>query len=422
MTDLLTILQGNCLKRLRELPDDRFQMCVTSPPYWNLRDYGTAEWEGGDAECTHEIRRAAGKRQSKAYHHGKSAKADRINRKQCRCGALRRDEQIGLEDTPAEYAASIVEVFQEVRRVLKPDGCCYINIGDSYNGAGQSGGTNPEMRGTLSYRGAPGGSTVVRSLKPKDMIGMPWMIAFALRDDGWYLRSEIIWYKPNPMPESIEDRPTKAHEQIFLLSKSERYFWDKAAVKEKTTGNAHPRGDGINPKSMKAPEGWDMSIGEGRHGNVHRGGRGKIPGRNSRMNVTRDGSCPPQPRQNESFSAAVTGLVDTRNQRTIWQVEESEWEQFQRWKAMKAGERTDVWEIPTFPFPDAHFATYPPDLIKPCILAGSRMGDEVLDPFAGSGTTGAVAIELGRRATLIELNGKYIPMIRARCNVTPGFL
>lgn len=223
------------------------------------------------------------------------------------------------------------------------------------------------------------------------------MLAFALRADGWYLRKDIIWAKSNPMPESCTDRPTTAHEYIFLLSKSRHYFYDAEAIKEPVTGNAHARGDGVNPKAAyKTPDGWDTSSGDGGHGSIHRAGRekGKSPGANSRVNVTHTGSAP-QSRQNESFSAAVRGLVDNRNKRSVW-------------------------TVATSPYPEAHFATFPAELITPCILAGTRPGDIILDPFGGSGTTGMVALQFGRSATLIELNAEYVKLIHKRCAITPG--
>jgi len=202
--------------------------------------------------------------------------------------------------------------------------------------------------------------------KPKDLMGMPWRLAFALQDDGWWLRQEIIWHKPNPMPESVTDRCCKAHEYVFLLTKSARYYYDAEA--------ANARGNGVNAKA-KAPEGWDMQD----------GGHGTDMKERQRSRV----------KQNESFSAAVSGLVDQRNKRSVW-------------------------TVPTYACKDAHFATYTPDLIKPCILAGSPPDGRVLDPFGGSGTTGMVALELGRSAVLVELNPEYAAIARQRVAVTPG--
>ncbi|MBE2181417.1 MAG: site-specific DNA-methyltransferase [Chthoniobacterales bacterium] len=302
---------------------------------------------------------------------------------------MRQDKQIGLEETPEEFITRLVDVFREVRRVLKKDGTCWINMGDSYAGGGNGGGGSyakdgiraPKPGTDKNVPARHGNRGVAGPIKPKDLIGQPWMLAFALRADGWYLRQDIIWAKPNPMPESVTDRCTKAHEYLFLLSKSEHYYYDAEAIKEPVTGNAHARGNGVNPKAYKTPDGWDTSKGAGGHGSIHRSGREK-----GRV----------RPKQNPSFSAVVAGLVDTRNKRSVW-------------------------TVATKPYKEAHFATFPPDLIKPCVLAGSRPGDVILDPFAGSGTTGAVALELGRSATLIELNPDYVRLIAKRCgSVTPG--
>ncbi len=367
----LTILQGDALEQLRTLPDESVQCCVTSPPYWSLRDYG-----------------ATG--------------------------------QIGLEPTVEEFISKLVAVFAEVRRVLRPDGTCWVNMGDCYAGGGNGGGgsfatdgiraakpgTDKNVPGRIGSRGVTvkskridrgagrwggGNAPAYGDIKAKDLVGQPWMLAFALRSSGWYLRRDIIWHKPNPMPESVADRPATAHEYIFLFSKSERYFYDAEAIKEPVTGKAHPRGSGKNPKCA----GWIDGPGSHRTVDHARPGgsyKGSIPGRKDGPGQERRSK---KPRQNESFCAAVADLVDSRNKRSVW-------------------------TVPTFAYPEAHFATYPPDLIKPCILAGCPVGETVLDPFGGSGTTGAVAIELGRKAILIELNPAYIPLIERRCDVTPG--
>lgn len=295
----------------------------------------------------------------------------------------------------------MVSVFREVRRVLRDDGTIWVNMGDSY--ATDAGGYN--------VNGSPGSSSNKRislktrsaimktrrqlstGLKPKDLIGMPWRLAFALQADGWFLRCDIIWHKPNPMPESVSDRPTKSHEYLFLLSKSERYFYDAEAIKEPVSGTANPR------RAMKTPDGWGTSKGMGGHGSFHRLGRedGETGYAHKRKPGVNPKSAPAGSgvKANESFAAAVVDLVENRNKRSVW-------------------------TVPTFAYPEAHFATYPPALIKPCILAGTRPGDIVLDPFGGSGTTGEVAIELGRSAVLLELNPEYAELARARCCVTPG--
>ena len=303
-----SILEGDALLRLRGLAAESVQCCVTSPPYWGMRDYGV--------EC-----------------------------------------QLGLERTPQEYIEKMVSVFREVRRVLRSDGTLWLNMGDSYAAGGNGGHhKNETFHGHNDRDGDMTGRRKIApaGLKPKDLVMMPARLALALQSDGWYLRQDIIWSKPNPMPESVRDRCTKAHEYLFLLSRSERYFYSFDAMQEQVTGGAHARGNGVNPKAGK----W------------------KTP----------DGM---RPRQNESFSAAVNELVDSRNRRSVW-------------------------TIPTEACPEAHFATFPTALVEPCILAGSREGDMVLDPFSGSGTTGLVALRYGRRYLGIELNPGYVEMSRRR--------
>ena len=271
------VLEGDCVDQMQTLEAGSVQTCVTSPPYFGLRDYG---------------------------HEG----------------------QIGLEDTPEEYVDRLVEVFREVRRVLREDGTLWLNIGDSYAG------------GSGNY-----GSGV----KAKDLMGFPWQIAFALRADGWYLRSDIIWHKPNPMPESVTDRPTRAHEHIFLLTKSPRYYYDAEAIKEPA------RNWGTRDRSQM-----------------------------------RDGTTDPKLKHH--------GLAG------------HEWEE----NPMK--NKRSVWTVPTKAYKGAHFATFPTDLIDPCVMAGSQESDFVLDPFAGSGTTGVVALRHNRNFIGCELNPEYAQMARDR--------
>jgi DNA modification methylase len=289
--DPLRIINGDCIEVLKTLPAESVHCCVTSPPYWGLRDYGVVG-------------------------------------------------QIGLEETPEEFLSKMVDVFREVRRVLRSDGTCWVNLGDSYASCGknrteQKATAKSTLSGSLSSQCASlkQPSKIVGDLKSKDLVGMPWRVALALQADGWYLRCDIIWHKPNPMPESVTDRPTKSHEYVFLLTKSERYFYDAEAVKEPVTGNAHARGDGVN-KKIKVPHGWET--GAGSHGAIHREGRHQGP---SQYKV----------KQNESFSSAINGLVSSRNKRSVW-------------------------TIPSHAYPEAHFATFPPDLVKPCVLAGCPLG------------------------------------------------
>ena len=351
------LLLGDAITRLKEMPARSVQTCVTSPPYWGLRDYGTAEWEGGDEGCVHKIpsyeqdpKRAGGD--------SGSSHTVRHNRESCkRCGAKRIDQQLGLEATPEEYVTNLVSVFREVRRVLRDDGTVWLNLGDSYFGGGR--GSDAKMRGTI--KGQPAYEAVktakpswkdISGLKSKDLVGIPWRVAFALQADGWYLRSDIIWNKPNPMPEPVKDRPTKSHEYIFLLAKNRRYYYDCEAVKEplKSTPQEYLRAGA----SVRANHQY-----------------GEVGGR---------------PLGATSFTSVPSG----RNARSVW-------------------------TFTTQPYKDAHFATFPEALPERCIKAGSRPGDAVLDPFAGSGTTCAVAARLGRASIGIELNPEYLELAQKRC-------
>ena len=303
---------GDCRETMRAWAADgvRAQMCVTSPPYFGLRDYG---------------------------HPG----------------------QIGLEQTPEQYVAAMVEVFRCVRDVLADDGTLWLNIGDSYAGGG-GGNYSKSAKQTghgehiTNVRNKPGWLNST-GLKPKDLIGIPWMLAFALRADGWYLRQDIIWSKPNPMPESVRDRCTKAHEYIFLLSKSERYFFDREAMKEDAIGGQTGKAASFKRDGSKREQ--------------------KIPGQGY-------GTHRPD-REDVAYNGAK------RNRRSVW-------------------------TVATRPYKGAHFATFPPALIEPCILAGSRPGDIVLDPFMGSGTTASVALQHGRQYLGCELNPAYQPLQDAR--------
>jgi DNA modification methylase len=352
-----TLYLGDCLQTLRTLPSASVQTCVTSPPYFGLRDYGTAQWQGGSAECDHSGKPMSTRAGFNERYFGRESatgnKQDELRepfKAICgKCGAHRIDSQIGLESTPEAYVAKLVDVFREVWRVLRDDGSLWLNLGDSYNGSGGAGGdygVGGLKEGQPKYPGRN-----VNGLKPKDLIGIPWMVAFALRADGWYLRSDIIWHKPNPMPESVTDRPTKAHEYIFLLSKSASYYYDAEAIRE--------------PLSPTASYG-------GTYRTV------------TKMDDSRN--------DKGTFNAIGKTILPDPNGRN----------------------RRSVWTVTTKPYSGAHFATFPPDLIEPCILAGSRKGDTVLDPFNGSGTTGAVALKHGRAYIGIDLNPDYIELAHDR--------
>lgn len=314
------VLVGDVRQRLAELPDCSVQTCVTSPPYWGLRDYG-------------------------------------------------HDCQIGLEQSPDEYVAGLVEVFRDVRRVLADDGTLWLNLGDSYAAGAYS---SRQRLDELGERYTGGGvkhseprtapSKLVPGLKPKDLVGIPWRVAFALQADGWWLRQDIIWAKPNPMPESVTDRCTKAHEYVFLLTKSARYYYDAAAIAEPNAEMTRPQSEARRQQRLTrkvAPT----------PGALGQSSKGIDGGAVAATHVMRTG--------------------ETRNKRTVW-------------------------PIPTKPYAGAHFAVMPEALAEPCILAGSRPGDLVLDPFAGSGTVGVVALRHDRDFIGTELNPEYAALAEAR--------
>lgn len=246
----------NCLDGLKLLDDNSINCCVTSPPYWGLRDYGTSKWEGGNPECEHTINDGT-------YDPKKGVMVERPIRgndktKCLKCGAIRIDKQFGLETTPEEYVENMVAVFREVKRVLRDDGTLWLNLGDSYIGGGRAGqgkhaygGLEKGMSDCGLVYGRPTGK--IAGYKSKDLVGIPWMVAFALRADGWYLRQDIIWHKPNPMPESVTDRCTKAHEYIFLFSKSQHYYYDNEAIKEKTLTQDNTNRDRDNTRLNNTP-------------------------------------------------------------------------------------------------------------------------------------------------------------------------
>lgn len=297
--ELNRIYQFNCLDGLKLLPDNSIDTCVTSPPYWGLRDYGV---EG----------------------------------------------QLGLEQTPQDYVQNMVNVFREVKRVLRDDGTLWLNLGDSY-AANRSYQVSQSKHKALDY-GSSNVTKVPEGLKPKDLVGIPWRVAFALQADGWYLRSDIIWHKPNVMPESVKDRPTKAHEYLFLLTKSEKYHYDADSIREPLKPETNPK-----PKGRGKQEWAKAHIGS--------------------------------PQQDNSGGVGANPLG--RNKRTVW-------------------------NINTKPFKGAHFAVFPMELVEPCILAGSPEDGVVLDPFMGSGTTGVVAKSKNRKFIGFELNPEYIQIANIR--------
>lgn len=399
------ILIGDCREMLKTLADESVNCCVTSPPYWGLRDYGTAEWSGGDAICDHKARPGGGGASASTLvgtHNRGGFSADGQYRGVCaKCGAIRTDCQIGLESTPAEYVETMVTVFRDVRRVLKKDGALWLNLGDSYCSTDKWGGGRGGNTGKHTVDAAGGVPSwacrakreAIPGIKPKDLVGIPWMTAFALRADGWYLRQDIIWHKPNPMPESVTDRCTKSHEYIFLLSKSQTYFYDHEAIKEQAVSN-HDSGNGFEGRQGGAQH-LPMSGGEGSKEQWRANGRtGKTAMRGQGHFRETEGG--PTNREGRDMADVDANADGRRNKRSVWTVNSK-------------------------PYKEAHFATYPPELIQPCILAGCPAGGVVLDPFGGSGTTGQVAVELGRSAILIELNPEYAKLASVRTDVTPGF-
>jgi DNA modification methylase len=323
-----TIIIGDALAELGKLPEQSVQCCVTSPPYWGLRNYGVPG-------------------------------------------------QLGLEKTPEEYTAKLVDIFRAVKRVLRDDGVLWLNLGDSYHGSWGNSGSRPELDGkTLgqrekntvylagggrdSHRERPPTSRNLPGLKPKDLVGIPWRVAFALQADGWYLRSDIIWAKPNPMPESVTDRCTKAHEYIFMLTKKDRYYYDADAI--------------ANPLPQCSLDRYQHAVDS-----------------NEKYDSTRH--------KNNGNSQAPMAIL-TRAAAGVL-------------KKGTANKRS-VWTVATNSYRGAHFATFPPKLILPCVLAGSRPGDTVLDPFAGSGTVGAVAKQHGRAFIGCELKPEYLELAKAR--------
>ncbi len=330
---MIQIICGDAIETLKTLPDQSVHCCVTSPPYFGLRDYGV-------------------------------------------------DGQIGLEPTLTEWVEKMVEVFREVRRVLRDDGTLWLNLGDSYNSPNTHSGLADKVdwgigRVLEAKANIPG---TTKELKPKDLLGQPWRVAFALQADGWYLRSDIIWHKPNPMPESIKDRPTKSHEYMFLLSKSPQYYYNADAIREKRfsdeDANSFRGGCYVNSDIDNDTCGKRTVAGNKKYSFARESSRPLIPGQKTVQHR--------QDRQDVAYCGS-------RNKRTVWTV------------AIR-------------PYKGSHFATYPPDLIMPCVLAGCPEGGTVLDPFAGSGTTLEVAARTGRNSIGIELNPDYIGLIEKRCH------
>jgi DNA modification methylase len=388
------VFDGRIVADAGSLPiaDGVVQCCVTSPPYWGLRKYSIPDliW-GGDPDCMHQWSDELAE-----PHKGQIPDREFLNKSNVEvqaggagrfclgCGAWL--GQLGLEPDPQLYVEHLVTIFREARRVLRDDGTLWLNLGDSYAGSwgnyhptGKGGqrAKNTERWGRRAYADRtfkPVTATTGTLLKPKDLVGIPWRVALALREDGWYLRSDIIWQKPNPMPESVKDRPTRSHEYLFILAKSRRYYYDADAIAEplrRPQDMFRP-----NPAIFGGKKKWS-----GYGTRLHSGNEYKPPsGKYAQTDPNTSGR-----RMTESVARARSGGAEhdfpfgyTRNRRSVW-------------------------TVGTESYPEAHYATFPPKLIEPCILAGSRPGDWILDPFAGSNTTGLVAEKLGRRWIACDL-------------------
>lgn len=377
------ILQGNCLEVLRQLPDESVQTLVTSPPYYGLRDYGGEDfiW-GGMPSCVHEwgeelpgSNRGGSGTPTNKNNRGEGYGRDAPRGAFCQrtgCGAW--NGSLGLEPTPDLFVHHLVLIFREARRVLRENGTAWINMGDSYNTSAPGNSRPSEKSGlngahtSVSYNNrlqtkneGQRVRTLYEGAKNKDLLGVPWMMAFALRADGWYLRSEIIWAKPSPMPESVRDRPTKSHEHVFLLAKSESYFYDPDAIREESAEMSRPQSE--KRRQMRMSRGVRAVSGEG-----------------------------------QSSKGIANGVEPTHVMHSN----------------PNGRNARDVWTIATVPFPGAHFAVFPPALPERCILAGSAPGDTVMDVFNGSGTTGEAALKNGRNYIGIEQNPEFIKIAKAR--------
>lgn len=350
----ITILTGDVRDRLKQLPDNSVHCVVTSPPYWGLRDYGVAG-------------------------------------------------QIGLEPSLPEFLTTMVEVFEEVRRVLRPDGTCWVNMGDSYATSGGAPTTIESANAPAGWTNRAQNSRVKPSgsLKPKDLCMVPHRLAIALQDAGWWVRNDIVWSKPNPMPESVRDRCTKSHEYIFLLTKSEKYFYDREAIKEQAVGDPNDPINRFDTKDYEVPGqkpqkrlSRGVGFGHGTDAAQRNRGRIKAPGNvNPSKGQAAYESGDEKHRTKAGLlayaQACVEGLPAMRNRRSVW-------------------------TIATQPFAEAHFATFPEELAETCIKAGCPVGGTVLDPFFGAGTTGVVADRLQRNCIGIELNPEYAAIAKRR--------
>ncbi len=391
-TDTVTLYTGDALDTLRALPDASVDTVCTSPPFYGLRDYGTGTWVGGDPGCSHSVGRGTNTAQTKAggpvgypaspAHRGGDPRTCR------RCGAVRHDRQYGLEPSPEDYVGTLRAVFAEVRRVLRPTGTVWLNLGDSYSAEPPGHGEHAMRSSTLHSRGAAAtlrasvraaGVDRTASLPRKNLLGIPWRVASALQADGWILRNAVVWAKRNPMPESVKDRLSATYEFVFLLVKQPHYYFDLDAIRV----------------PLARPE----AVGEG----LVIGGANK--GRHGGIDATK------RRRGHSVYGAKYT---DHRS-----------FAKGQHGAAMRPGQRHDtthprgknpgdVWHLSTRPLREAHFAAFPIDIPLRCIAAGCPEGGVVLDPFSGAATTGVAAVQLGRRYVGVELNASYNTLAQRR--------
>lgn len=444
MSEEYELLCGDALETLRQAEDRQVRCVVTSPPYYGLRSYGTGYWEGGDPSCKHKYANPQrGTSNDGSFSQERSfEEGARPMLRTCRwCGAVRVDQQIGLESSVDLYVQRLVEVFREVRRVLTDDGSLWLNLGDSYvtrprgnKKAGSGGLTNPERQDAVyphgvNYRvdarpdegpksarnqasrselyrfrsglgydfdpkvkqglvrevGRPNRRGDANGLKHKDLIGAPWMVAFALRADGWYLRTDICWSKRNALPESVKDRPTRSHEFVFLLTKYPTYYYDYKAVQEPATSYNHART--VVDNTPEPPPGTSP------HSGLRTTGLAEI--------------IPIRKNDSDAVAGRSDGGKRVRGFQQRWDEQEGADKQ-------KMRNKRDVWHLRSEPYKGAHAACMPTALVEPCILAGSAPGDLVLDPFCGSGTVGVVALKHGRRFVGIDLQPNYLPLAHER--------